>query len=108
MDTTHGFVDIDECTTNTSGCEQGCDNTHGSFACYCLGGYTLDSNNMTCSGLIHHTILPVIPLFIPYKPAHIWLTWTDNSTFGRILSAFGCLSPYNNATNCLSPFMIEL
>lgn len=43
-------IDIDECTESTSGCDQICTNSAGSFKCSCISGYTLDSNNKTCTG----------------------------------------------------------
>ena len=44
------MLDIDECTANTDGCEQVCTNNDGSFECSCNSGFTLDSNERTCSG----------------------------------------------------------
>uniref|UniRef100_A0A8W8N019 Fibrillin-1 n=1 Tax=Magallana gigas TaxID=29159 RepID=A0A8W8N019_MAGGI len=41
--------DIDECSEKTSGCEQICNNTYGSFECLCFPGFSLNSNNATCS-----------------------------------------------------------
>ena len=32
-------VDIDECSQGTAGCNQGCNNTEGSFICTCNDGY---------------------------------------------------------------------
>ncbi|GCC19152.1 hypothetical protein chiPu_0020982 [Chiloscyllium punctatum] len=38
-------MDIDECATNTSNCEQVCHNTIGSFTCSCLPGYRINATN---------------------------------------------------------------
>ncbi|XP_059506809.1 fibulin-5-like [Stegostoma tigrinum] len=38
-------VDIDECATSTSNCEQNCANTIGSFTCSCLPGYSINVTN---------------------------------------------------------------
>ena len=42
--------DINECTMNNGGCKQNCNNTDGSFSCFCASGYSLDSNGLNCSG----------------------------------------------------------
>ena len=39
--------DIDECTGNTHGCDQVCNNTIGSYECSCYTGYQLLTNG-TC------------------------------------------------------------
>lgn len=41
--------DVNECTANTSGCQQNCTNTIGGFYCSCQSGYTLDTNGRTCT-----------------------------------------------------------
>ena len=33
---------------NTSICDQGCNNTDGSFQCFCDSGYLLSGDGMTC------------------------------------------------------------
>ena len=43
------FADIDECTTNISGCNQACNNTDGSFHCICDVGYILSEDRRTCA-----------------------------------------------------------
>ena len=50
------IVDIDECAELTSGCDQICTNTIGSFQCSCYPGYDL-INGTTCNGMWN-------PLFI--------------------------------------------
>ena len=46
---THNTVtDINECATNSGGCSQGCNNTDGSFHCFCDDGYDLSDDGRTC------------------------------------------------------------
>ena len=42
-------TDIDECAGD-HGCQQLCNNTDGSFNCYCNPGYLLDLNGTNCTG----------------------------------------------------------
>ena len=44
------YIDIDECLEARDGCAQMCNNTVGSFACYCNSGYRLASDNQGCNG----------------------------------------------------------
>ena len=44
------YIDINECVANTDGCDQGCQNTIGSFQCTCDSGYVLSNDERTCSG----------------------------------------------------------
>ena len=44
--------DINECMTNTHGCQQLCVNTEGGFRCECNNtGYQLNADQSTCSGM---------------------------------------------------------
>ena len=43
------YTDIDECDED-HGCHHLCNNTDGSFHCYCDPGYMLHSNGTTCIG----------------------------------------------------------
>ena len=43
-------LEIDECTENTSGCNQGCVNTIGSYYCSCYTGYQINANQRVCDG----------------------------------------------------------
>ena len=43
-------TDINECFENIAMCSIGCNNTLGSFYCYCNEGYMLDSDDRTCVG----------------------------------------------------------
>ena len=45
-----GHQDIDECQMNNGGCEQVCTNTPGTRECSCNQGYSLDVNNVGCTG----------------------------------------------------------
>ena len=42
-------LDINECAGDHE-CHHLCNNTDGSFRCYCNPGYVLDSNGTTCTG----------------------------------------------------------
>ena len=43
--------DIDECDNENGNCSQFCNNTIGSYQCYCEDGYILDSDDHTCYGM---------------------------------------------------------
>ena len=42
--------DVDECALDIDGCDQGCNNTVGSFNCTCMEGYVLNEDGFTCDG----------------------------------------------------------
>ena len=45
------LLDINECDSmDNGGCEHLCNNTIGSFFCFCILGYRLDGNGFNCSG----------------------------------------------------------
>ena len=44
------IVDVDECVSNISGCNQNCTNTIGSYFCSCNPGYEFGDHNRTCGG----------------------------------------------------------
>ena len=45
------FLDIDECETGQHTCEHSCNNTEGSYTCYCDDGFRLNTeNNHGCDG----------------------------------------------------------
>ena len=43
------IVDVDECLSLSSGCEQRCVNTQGSFYCECNDGFILSNDGRTCT-----------------------------------------------------------
>ena len=43
--------DTDECLSNNGGCSHNCWNTEGSFHCSCPSGYTMSSDNKTCTSM---------------------------------------------------------
>ena len=45
-------TDVNECNTNNGSCAQNCTNTVGSYYCTCGTGYTLNSDNHACNGMI--------------------------------------------------------
>ena len=45
-------VDIDECSALPAPCSQECNNTIGSFVCYCTDSYYLDDDMRTCNGKV--------------------------------------------------------
>ena len=57
------FKDINECASINGDCEQLCNNSIGSYWCSCLTGYTLDTNDMNCSGT-PKTIIIIIKLIL--------------------------------------------
>eukprot|EP00300_Choanocystis_sp_HF-7_P033891 c4632_g1_i1.p1 GENE.c4632_g1_i1~~c4632_g1_i1.p1 ORF type:complete len:1944 (-),score=161.80 c4632_g1_i1:1725-7556(-) len=44
-------VDIDECLTNSGGCDHFCINTPGSYHCACRPGYNLSQDGLSCAPL---------------------------------------------------------
>ncbi|XP_060567507.1 matrilin-2-like [Ruditapes philippinarum] len=47
--TAYLFVkDIDECSSNSHGCQHDCVNTYGSYRCTCSAGFTLNSDLKSC------------------------------------------------------------
>lgn len=45
------LVDTNECYGTAHGCQHNCINTHGSYHCTCISGYTLSSNLKSCLGV---------------------------------------------------------
>ena len=58
------FVDINECGSNSGGCNQVCVNSVGSYYCQCNNGYTLSSDNHTCFGEIEVQFMKYLYFFI--------------------------------------------
>ena len=48
------FIDINECAGSNGGCSHNCNNTEGSFECFCRDGYILDGDGKNCSGIYIH------------------------------------------------------
>ena len=48
-------VDINECETGAHDCSQGCNNTEGSYQCFCYVGYMLEADLRNCSGKFAET-----------------------------------------------------
>ena len=44
-------LDIDECEQGSSGCNQNCNNTVGSYLCTCMDGYELEIDGHNCTGI---------------------------------------------------------
>ena len=45
------WSDLNECAeADQGGCQQGCTNEDGGFACFCGSGFILDSDGKTCDG----------------------------------------------------------
>ena len=59
---------------NNSGCEHMCENTRGSFACTCLPGYELGSNEQICNGGLPKFLLAIkflsLLLLLQYRSTH--------------------------------------
>ena len=43
-------VEVNECSLNTDNCEQECTNFDGGFRCGCYEGFSLNSDQISCSG----------------------------------------------------------
>ncbi len=43
-------ADVNECRAGIAKCEQHCNNTLGSFHCYCQRGFTLNPDRWSCDG----------------------------------------------------------
>jgi len=57
------LTDIDECSVeNKGGCSDFCNNTVGSYECFCPKGYYMLPDEKTCKGII--TVLYLSGLFI--------------------------------------------
>ena len=52
-------LDINECNLGTSGCTQLCNNTNGSYTCYCNSGYILHVDSRTCNGECHYRSIQI-------------------------------------------------
>ena len=52
--------DIDECGLSNGGCNQKCNNTHGSFECACEKGFKLQPDSKSCSGNQDHLSGPCL------------------------------------------------
>jgi hypothetical protein len=61
------IIDINECQTGTHNCDQLCTNTHGSFTCSCMSGYTLQSDQRTCTGIPYKIICKINTVVILTK-----------------------------------------
>ena len=75
-------LDINECAEGTDRCEQNCQNTRGSYYCFCDTGFRLARNRYDCDGkwywmssithidhLVHFQIL--MSVLKEYIPVHI-------------------------------------
>ncbi|XP_078664154.1 tenascin-like [Branchiostoma floridae x Branchiostoma belcheri] len=122
-------TDVDECVAGNGCCEQFCTNTIGSFNCSCAAGFTLNVDQITCSGMpppanisVKHVSeksatvqweQPVRDVLIGYRA---WLT--DKETMLTILTqylpelvttaTFSPLTPateYVVAVTCISPYV---
>ncbi len=56
------WVDVNECTIDTDGCDDICVNEVGSYHCECNVGFELDEDNHGCSGqtVLMHAVITVI------------------------------------------------
>ena len=46
------YTDNNECNTGNGECDHICNNTIGSYKCSCTNGFYLDSNGVSCKGLV--------------------------------------------------------
>uniref|UniRef100_H3AUQ7 Si:dkey-163f14.6 n=1 Tax=Latimeria chalumnae TaxID=7897 RepID=H3AUQ7_LATCH len=52
-------MDKDECAVNNGGCMHHCDNTLGSYRCYCEPGFQLEKDRRSCRADIDECLLPI-------------------------------------------------
>ena len=57
-------VDENECSSNNGGCAHSCQNTIGSYNCYCINGHILDDDGLGCSGFIRIMLMMNLKLYI--------------------------------------------
>ena len=60
-------ADIDECSALPAPCSQECNNTIGSFVCYCTDGYYLDDDMRTCNGKAF-----IVCMYVLLEYVHSW------------------------------------
>ena len=50
----YGFIsiDINECGKGNGGCSHMCNNTIGSYQCFCEDGYELEADQHLCNGKV--------------------------------------------------------
>ncbi|KAL1819130.1 hypothetical protein ACET3Z_013999 [Daucus carota] len=74
-----GCQDINECEQHTHGCQQHCNNTQGSFNCYCNSGDSIDVDGKNCTananGSNSHGIKLVLGLVICCLLVIIGMNW---------------------------------
>ena len=57
-------LDINECNTKNGGCDHYCNNTVGSYYCYCMNNNFLEYDNHTCVGKNNYLICSVKNILI--------------------------------------------
>ncbi|XP_055853298.1 dorsal-ventral patterning protein tolloid [Episyrphus balteatus] len=83
------FTDIDECSVNNGGCHHECQNTIGSYVCFCRNGYTLHENGHDCKeGECKYEIsAPIGNIYSPNYPdtypASVICVWHFTTTPGH-------------------------
>ena len=48
------YIYIADVPCNVDNCSQGCANINGTETCFCMPGYQLNMDNVTCSGKYDH------------------------------------------------------
>ena len=80
------FLDINECSEDSDNCSQFCNNTIGSYQCYCEDGYTLDSDEHSCNGIIYtSSIGQILNNIISASSLHSKGLWLPQSLLLQIL-----------------------
>lgn len=83
------FLDVDECASEVTDCEQLCNNNVGNYTCGCYPGYTLSTNGLSCNGQqasLQYFILTTKPYLLHLK---INSSQTSFSTFGVFVGLLG-------------------
>lgn len=75
--------DVNECSVNNGGCEQGCENTPGGFQCFCHAGYRLHWNKKDCVG---KKLAPEVAVAVVRPPAGVCMCklCVSGDNFGRV------------------------
>jgi len=67
-----GLTDVDECEINNGGCQQRCNNSVGSYNCYCDDGFVLASDGKICNGTSSSPLLSSLFVLFAFACVSHW------------------------------------